>query len=634
MIAAGLVGAACFHPSYSHPACGPDGECPSGWTCNPLRICDGPPGAGEPGISGAWTFDSAAEFAAPGHAVQDVTIEPRGSLTPNAYTYGGLVGHGLEGTKLWAHGDTSWAKLDMVTASGTGLWRGESLANTDALDYLGIATSTTATIWFEGEVWLDAGAAETFGLTCDDVGFLELARPGTADYARVIESGTGITTAAVATPDAGWYPIRIGVANGDAALAFTFSHSDAGTALVPWTRDRLRARASELGGALRMVFGRQLLGGGPAAPSPISHVEDGALLAQTSFVPPPQGASATDWSSRYFGQVYLAEAGAYTLRVSSDDGSRARLATGRGASVWARDQSSATVVTTATADLIAGWNDLNVDYNQVGGGERLAVQLDGPEFASVEVPRDRLRPVEAADDRLVFAADATAHVIPRGGGPQNPGTATLTVAGYASEVVTSIDVTYEIDTSQWNELMVDLETPGAPGTRVTIQAAGVTDIDGIAQVTVPAGAAGALAGLLGGPAGGTWRLHAYQLVTGRGQSTLKRATLTLHTTGGPDKVARTASWTSPVLASASDVLAIDGVTWDARLPDGAALKVHVKACQQADCSDATWSDPVTPSTPFTVGRVPFLQLRVDLSSNGTLEPELRSLAVTYRRDPG
>ena len=35
-----LLVPACFHPSYDHPACGPNGECPSGWTCNAQLICD------------------------------------------------------------------------------------------------------------------------------------------------------------------------------------------------------------------------------------------------------------------------------------------------------------------------------------------------------------------------------------------------------------------------------------------------------------------------------------------------------------------------------------------------------------------------------------------------------------------
>jgi hypothetical protein len=35
------VVSACFHPSYDHPACGPNGECPSGLTCSARLICEG-----------------------------------------------------------------------------------------------------------------------------------------------------------------------------------------------------------------------------------------------------------------------------------------------------------------------------------------------------------------------------------------------------------------------------------------------------------------------------------------------------------------------------------------------------------------------------------------------------------------
>jgi hypothetical protein len=42
-----LFALACFHPNYDRPTCGPNGECPSGLSCGPQRICeagsDGPP---------------------------------------------------------------------------------------------------------------------------------------------------------------------------------------------------------------------------------------------------------------------------------------------------------------------------------------------------------------------------------------------------------------------------------------------------------------------------------------------------------------------------------------------------------------------------------------------------------------
>jgi len=101
--------------------------------------------------------------------------------------------------------------------------------------------------------------------------------------------------------------------------------------------------------------------------------------------------------------------------------------------------------------------------------------------------------------------------------------------------------------------------------------------------------------LLGGSAGGTWKLHVYDPQVGgqHGPGVLKSARITLHTTGGPERVARTASWTSPLLALPSDVLLVRNATWDARLPDGAAVSVQARSCGQSDCSHAAWV-PVTP----------------------------------------
>ena len=117
---------------------------------------------------------------------------------------------------------------------------------------------------------------------------------------------------------------------------------------------------------------------------------------------------------------------------------------------------------------------------------------------------------------------------------------------------------------------------------------------------------------------------------------LSSAKLTLHTMGGPERIAKAASWSSPVLDAQINVIAVDGVTWDERLPDGATLGVFVRTCQQADCSDGVWSKkPLTMSTAFAITPpARYLQLRVDMTSDGTQEPEPRSLAVMYRRDPG
>ncbi len=37
-----MVVPACFYPNYNHPECGPDGECPRGWTCGAQWTCESP----------------------------------------------------------------------------------------------------------------------------------------------------------------------------------------------------------------------------------------------------------------------------------------------------------------------------------------------------------------------------------------------------------------------------------------------------------------------------------------------------------------------------------------------------------------------------------------------------------------
>jgi subtilisin-like proprotein convertase family protein len=531
---------------------------------------------------------------------------------------------------LWAPGNTSWSNLTRP-ATGAGLWAGEEIKNGVRTDYLGVFGDATMTLWLEGEVWLDASPNQAFKVNGDAVGFVELASPGTTAFAKIAEDAT----VAVPTTSPGWYPVRIGFSNNDGTFDFTFTHSDDGGAQVPWTRDRLRARTSELNGALRTVFGHQILGGGQNGMPPVLHFEQSDLLHTTSLSPPPQGAGNDDWSAHYLGQIYIVQGGDYALQITSDDGNRGRLGATTDQLHWVRDEGIGAPplpIKQYPATLAAGWNDLTVDYNQVAGMRSLRVQIQGPDFPGVvDVPRDRLRPVELAEDRLAFGADETNRNVNNGGGAGNPTTDTMTVAGYAAETVGSIELSYQINSSRWSSLKVDLETPG--GTRVTLADPGaLQNGDHVLQFTIPATDTSSLATLLGGPAKGDWKLRVYDVNPGGGgNSTLESAQLTLHTQGGPDKVARSATWTSVPIDAGGNLVAIDGITWVERAPMEASVKVQFRACQQANCSDdPPWSSPVTSGSGANVAPQRYLQLRVEMASNGTLEPELRSLAVVYR----
>ena len=587
-----------------------------------------------------------AELAA-GQLVDMTFDDVRGTLTPNAYTYGGLVAHGRQGIKLWDHDHSSWAMLNNFMASGAGLWCGEEIKNGTRTDYLGVMGDPTMTLWFEGEVWLDGKATETLRINGDDLAFLELASPGSTAFTRIAENETvQLTSRFPAATTAGWYPVRIGFGNLNSDFDFVFTRGDDASSQVPWTRNRLRARASQLSGMLRTVYGRQILAGGlplsggQVAP-PVPRFEPGDLL-HLDLATAPQGAQSNndDWSTRYLGQVYITKAGSYTLLVDSDDGNRAQLGGIQREQHWRLDDGVGNpplMTTMVQAGLVAGWNDLVVDYNQVHGGSFLRVRLQGPDFPNpVEIPHDRLRPVERADDRLALGVDGNAYTVPDNGGIGNDATATMTVAGFSAaaggqELVDSIELTYQINTPHGNQIKVDLETPGSPGTRVTLRDRNLPDNDRLGQITIPSNAQGPQAGLIGIPADGAWKLHVYDVQDNGGNSSLLSARLTLHTRGGPDKLARTASWLSPILDGATPVFAIDGVIWDERL--GSGIQVRVRTCSQPDCSGADWGDPVVRGMPFSVTRGRYLQVRVDMTSDGSVEPELSGLRLNFRRDP-
>jgi subtilisin-like proprotein convertase family protein len=280
--------------------------------------------------------------------------------------------------------------------------------------------------------------------------------------------------------------------------------------------------------------------------------------------------------------------------------------------------------------LRAGWNDLTIDYNQVFDDRRtLHIQLAGPDFpSSTEIPRDRLRPVESADDRLVFGATDEDIKIPAAG--SGAAIALMPVVGLPGEKVAALDILYEVSSKQWEQIRVELEPPSAPGTRVPIRVDdnSLGENDQIAQLTIPADAPRQLAPLLGGPPDGTWKLYVSNDTANDTTGTLFTAKLTLHTTAGPERIARVASWTSQVLPFEAPVTEIDSVTWDEHVPEGTTLIVEVGSCQTADCSDVSWA--TASSHPTSISPASYLQLRVRMTSDGIAEPELRDLHLQAR----
>jgi hypothetical protein len=89
-----------------------------------------------------------------------------------------------------------------------------------------------------------------------------------------------------------------------------------------------------------------------------------------------------------------------------------------------------------------------------------------------------------------------------------------------------------------------------------------------------------------------------------------------------------------VIDAGTAVFAVDHVTWNERAVAGVSkVAVSVRTCTQPDCSGASWPDPRPQGTAFNVTRGRYLQLRVDMASDGAVEPELGGLAIAFRHDP-
>ena len=564
---------------------------------------DAPP----PGV--LWELDTAADFSGSGYQTEGLTIEPGGMLTPAGYVYGGLIMYGLHGTELWS--TLTQPPLDFTatagqTAGGAALYTGGFFDTSQSLKNVGIATNDIFSLWMEGEAYIDAN--DVLSIDADGAGFVDLYFDGS--WHQMAYSRSDGVNVSVPVTAAGWYPIRIGYGEGTSGGHLDVRHGPSGT-LSPFSRDRLRAVASALTGTMRLQFFHQIFGGtGADGVPPISHLETIDLLAALPSI------DLDDFSVRWFGQVRVDQPGTYTFTVDSDDGNQLYAGTSGVATHWVQqDAYSGSNTLGATFD--AGWNDLVLDYNQVATTQHLSLTMNG-----APVPVAQLRPVEPRRDRLIANTVVPASPVPVVNDTGALSTLTANVVGYPGEVVTSIDVMIEYTTQHRDQLVVKLQKPG--GGAVTIQShqgtGGATGFQDQIHVTDPQ--------LIGGMAAGAWMVGLGDDVNGGNTSSLLQLNLTLHTAMGPEQIALTGTYTSPVRDLGSPLSAITDVSWVERAP--IASEVALRVCDQPDCGDApAWSAPIDPHGHPALPAKRYLQAQVTMHSDGTKEPELDKLAIHY-----
>jgi subtilisin-like proprotein convertase family protein len=368
-------------------------------------------------------------------------------------------------------------------------------------------------------------------------------------------------------------------------------------------------------------------------------IQDTALHASTNFDPPLPGSVTTattpfDWSARWTGQLYAAAAGDYTVRVVSDDGNRIILGGATGGSGFVRN-ASGQITTNVTAPLVAGWNDLIVDYNHVDTPPTFTLTIEGAPAADAAlvgapIPRERLRPIEPRADRL----------IPRTTIPQNPGVIvdnagtsftelTTRIDAHPGELVSSVAISARVTSPSPNQLVYRLTAPNNQTAAVTMLV--TPDPNQVGSYMI-AGVSTLTAGMA---ANGTWKFGiADNSNTGQdGNSSYHELHITAHTTAGPEQIATTAVWRSPIVENATAVALIDFVSWNERAPAGSIVTVKIRTCALPDCSDGTWSEKLANGAAPTVMPLRYLQLQVEMTTDGTHEAEVDKINIQYRTAP-
>ena len=341
-----------------------------------------------------------------------------------------------------------------------------------------------------------------------------------------------------------------------------------------------------------------------------------------------------DWSARWTGQFYAAADGAYTIQVDSNDGSRVTLGTAAPvAQKFARDDKGA-VVTVATANLVAGWNDVIVDFNHVDGVPSFEVRVNAapPGDAALvgsPIPVERLRPVEPRSDRLITRSSTSGSLAIQDNAAVYVDR-NLRIDAHPSELVTSIAITARVETQRVQQLTYRLT---APNNVTQIRDDLIETADGnLAGSSIIYGVWDLGAGTA---AAGTWKFAvADNSSSGGGNTTTyEEAHITMHTRGGPDQVATKSTWFSPIVENQTAVSLIDFVRWKERVPSGASVTVRMRTCAMPDCADGTWSAPIANDTAPMLTAQRYIQLQVEMTSDGTREPEVESINLQYRTDP-
>lgn len=599
---------ACFSPSPPRGLpCSADNECPDGQRCDVItKLCDGESLPGE----ASWVDDTEDDFAA-GRYTDEVGIEPGGFVGPRGFFTGVLRTRGYTG-KLVV--DPATATFDAITSNpstGSGFHREWRIApGNNPPAGVGMIGMDDLTVAVEGEIELADPGEYRFQLLCDDMGFLDIARPG-GDFERLVEDVFDLAPATVTftvdTP--GWYRVRGAFQDnqGLTQLNFQIDSPAVNGGFRAVTPEQMRVRADDLPGVAIDGFDDSndlLYSGSSSSPS----------LDQTYGVDPfgiPIG--FISYSVRSSGQLLIDVEGDYEFTIDSVQGHRMWLDNQKIADSFTPDAAATT--TTELIHLTPGWHDLVVDVHKEGGDEapRLSLTISaGP--VTGEIAPDHLRPVVARSQRFASGGNANEVALTDGGASIRG----VTVALPPNFVTEAIRFGIAVDHPDLAQVGIILDPPAGPNSDVVVTGA------------LTGGGLVAFGGDLPLSSGGS--AYSFTIsdsladtITG---SVVDAGVTHLGASRGTPPFATSYRYESAVrdLGNVTEFLAM---AWRMRQGDPAAAAMQVRTCDdEAACVAEPWTDVALGAVPQVSPRR-FAQYGVTIATDGDVPTALDVVELRY-----
>jgi hypothetical protein len=592
--AALLVASACYSPDApTGLPCSSEGGCPSGLACSATEVCV------DLTTLRRVRHDTAEDFSAVGAELDHAVVRPEGTVEPAASLTHALAVTAVPRVLFDDAATATWEAVNSAAAAGTAFLYAstESWTTTTPPPGRGLGTATAVTERIEGEVFLDAGTWK-LELRGDDQAFIDLAEPGSATFRRLINAGVQPMAVPFEAKQAGWYPLRIAIANRAAAGSFTFRGSFDGAAPTVFDASRLRAPvAVATQGLIREVFeSPQLLGW--RSTSLVDSVRDTVF---GTVAPPDAGVSdATHYGVRWSGQ-FLVDGTLDGFTLTSEGGHR----------LWIDGILRADKLTASSTNaivglgLVAGWHDLVFDAEKLTSIP-FSVHITNPIGDPTAFESAKLRPVVGTAERWVSVRNTAADLIPDNGSVAK----TLPPPSFEG-VPRATSVEFEVNHTDLAEISLQLRH-GAGATRTMAAAASLSgsgrrrfryELD--AKDFPPL-------------VDGSWVFTANDTVATGATGDFSQANLTIQyrATGARSAPFATAmSYTSPLI-DVGDIVALDKLSWRLNHPDAARVVAWVRSgASEGECQAAPWA-AVNQAGISTAPPARFVQYRLALTSSG------------------